>query len=900
MALETATYGQRERLGTVLAGLLAALPQPLVEQAFAAAAALEDGWDRERAVVGLASASGAALIPAAVQVLMAIPDERAQVEGFCVLIRMLPADLVRTIWEQAWAMRKPESRRSLLVSLVAYVPADLFVQVEAFAFASDDDQDRAWLIPALAPQLPPALWERAAEVIGLIKDVHVRDGARGRLVQALPASAMPLARRVIGEVQDRPFQLLYLLQLRAKGIADHQASIDQDLAALLGAAAPGLDYGVLLQFLPAFVPGDTPLPASVIDRIWTLIRPMFRQITRPMLVSLLMQHPPTAERQELYAELVEALCESTDEQLLVGAFTAMIPHLSIDLHGRILDKIQSLGSSWVAARGITALAGRLSPALHAQALFITRGLVATHQQRQRLLIEPLIALAEDLPIAEQQALYQEALGLAQTIRDDYEQMITILGVLPAVRPARRARLYGRLAALPELLDGGYRSEEVLELAEHLPASTRRWVQRMVFAAGMAHPAMFTHCLTRFSGRLRQQAAARLLRDVAAQPQEENAADYAMRGLVACIPALPRRLLGAALRVARRHPNHQQFAQALAMLAGRARPSHQRGLYDEALASIRGQLFPHLGATACAQALPYLPETLAAVIAPEVLGRVLAGEPYRDTKALAQLGPCLPPAALEAAIQRIGTYPAASDRVTAWMPLVPALPANRQEAAYRALFTHVLHIGEMGGYSHALTTLIPHLPPALLPQALEAARQVPNKWTWKTDALYPQAEAADKAHDQLCASLAALLPRLPADQHATVAAEALAAARLMSQVSTRAWTLLRLLPCLPSEWRPSIAAEILHTSYVPTSYDWGRDHLFKQLVPWLARRAAAKDDTPAPLRADWQRVVRGIVRYGRSPFLESLAALTPWLTSMATSAEIAAISMALCDITDCWP
>jgi hypothetical protein len=115
-------------------------------------------------------------------------------------------------------------------------------------------------------------------------------------------------------------------------------------------------------------------------------------------------------------------------------------------------------------------------------------------------------------------------------------------------------------------------------------------------------------------------------------------------------------------------------------------------------------------------------------------------------------------------------------------------------------------------ARVLMVLAPHLPPALLPQALEAAHAITNKWR--------RAEA-----------LTELAPHLPSHDYLALLSQALASARAITDDWARAAALTTLAPHLPLADQPAVYTLALASAHAITD-DWARARALTVLAPHL--------------------------------------------------------------------
>jgi hypothetical protein len=205
---------------------------------------------------------------------------------------------------------------------------------------------------------------------------------------------------------------------------------------------------------------------------------------------------------------------------------------------------------------------------------------------------------------------------------------------------------------------------------------------------------------------------------------------------------------------------------------------------------------------------------------------------------------LPPALLVALVQ-VGT-PAGKWSAAAALEHIAHMPdSQRQADCIEALLEAGVElpweralevaraIGDAAARARALAALAPHLPPALLPEALAAAREIERE-------------------DLRIATLAALAPHLPPNEQPIVYAEALAAARAIERGRARADELAALAPHLPPNEQPIVYAEALAAARA-IGDEWSRSQALAALAPHLppALLPAALAAARAIEREEWR-------------------------------------------------
>lgn len=190
----------------------------------------------------------------------------------------------------------------------------------------------------------------------------------------------------------------------------------------------------------------------------------------------------------------------------------------------------------------------------------------------------------------------------------------------------------------------------------------------------------------------------------------------------------------------------------------------------------------------------------------------ASKPEQRAEDLAALVPHLAGELVEEAVASLCEIREADDRIEALNIIASHLPLELQERAWREALAAAREIEYAWRHSATtLTTLVPHLPPELMSEALDAARKIGNS-EWRSEALaalaprLPQELQEHAWREALAAgcevgddwrrsrALDALAPHLPSD----LMGEALAAARKVEYAWWRSSTLAALASHLPTE------------------------------------------------------------------------------------------------------
>ena len=412
--------------------------------------------------------------------------------------------------------------------------------------------------------------------------------------------------------------------------------------------------------------------------------------------------------------------------------------------------------------------------------------------------------------------------------------ITIGGALDLISymESNRSRIYALIdvaaladaALADEVLEaardygGSYGwSHALAELAAKLPAERRGPMvqQALNLALAITDPEDRANAIAALAPHIPAEQRDAALREAIKATTNIETGKFAFLALAALAPVLPPDLLEPARSAARGIGDDFCRTRALAKLAPYAPPPTRHTALREALQTARDVKAPDLRALALARPAPDLMlDALQAV-------REIGGT-HKDTEALALMAPH-----------------AAEDRREAL--LREAFEAARDE-----------HYDFMKG--PALAALAPHLPPDLLPPAVDMARELRD----------------DRSR---CEALAALAARLPDDDRVAMLREALAAAREVDVDYERSLTLADLAPYLPSQ----LVGEALASAR--GIYD---DYASAKALARLVKHVGAGQ------REEVLRLALNAARGDGSAFMPRslLAALAPHLSDSAYNALLA--------------
>jgi hypothetical protein len=784
-----------------LAGLAPQLPPDLLAAAVELAHTMTDPYSQVRALTGLAP-----YLPepdrAVRQALTAIPTSAgafglSQAEALIGLAPQLPADLLTTALEVARAITDPGYQALALASLAPYLaePERRHALADALA-AIRTYNDLAYRARTLVgftrslPHLPPELLAAAVEAARAIPAPGEQAGVLADLAPQLPSELLTTALDLARAITDPDSQVRALTGLarhlpepdRRNALADALTAIPtipypwhqvQALAML----APLLPLELLATALEVASAITEPYSkAQALASLAPLLPPellataleVARAITGPgdqaIALADLAPHLAEPDRHQALTDALTAITTSTNSISQANALIGLAPLLPPDLLATALEVTRAITNPEYQVRALIGLAPLLPPDLLATALEVTRAITNPFHQANAL-----IGLAPQLPAD----LLATALEVARANTNPDSQVRALTGLalrLPA--PERRNALADALTAIPAITDPDDEVQALASLALQLPPD------------------------------LPSDQLAAALDLVRAIPAPDDQAQ-ALAGLA---PHLPPGQLATALEVARAITNPEYQALALAGLAPYLAEPERRHALADALTAIRG--YPDLThqvqtLAGFARLVPYLPpELLAAaldlvraipapgeqarllsVLAPQLPRELLATAleaasaitvPYNQAQALVNLAPHLPPDQLATALDLARTPELLSAGTSALVALVACLPeSERPEVLVEALAAHQVQPQDLR--AETLASLVPSLPPALLPRVLTAAHAIDSPedrtlvmtalvkasnsacLTWELHWRSELAAAARKGRAHVMADLAAIHP-----------------------------------------------------------------------------------------------------------------------------------------------
>lgn len=802
------------------------LPAPVLEQALAAALALQDSACRVEAVAGLAPHLPAALLPRALAAVVEIEDESRRATALGRLAPHLPEALCRQALAATWRMRDSAARCRAQAGVAPHLPP--YWRDKALSAALDclgrvHHARVTPLLAAMAPHLPPVLQPRALALAESQPDSLSR-------VNALAALLPHLAVEHREPATD--------LALRATLLIRGEPGRAEAIARLLSLLPPRPGRQDEAQAAPF-------LPAGVMESALSMVSAMADGSARGTALSAM---APFLDRR-LAGEALSAARTIQDERACARALASLAPLLDSGQQRLALLRVGSLADEKARAIALVALAPVLAPGLLPGALAEARRITD-----ERALAMALAGVAPAFDEAGRAGI----LAVAADVADPAMRLDALLGVLPCLsatqrvgaieaawraiqalgneqaRVAAMTRLaphlalpgdeegdgvtarHGQvldeaLASLAAIRDPERRCQALLALMPHLPASRRDEALAALPLDGQLPAAAVLALIPHLPASLQAAAAGQALAAAGRLPGPAR-----LRVIDGLVPYLDGAQLGEALAAARSIADEEEQVQALVALApaldtpGRREVLRAVGRLPEAWkrAAILAALVPHLPGALRSEAVALVrePDRAAALVAlvapapprqagsgegkqapgaaglPGVVPHVLrsarrAGDCWAGALALTTLvrlaGDDERPAILREAVEAARGLDDACCRAQTLARLAPHLAGEaRQEVAARVLQAVQACAAGPGArlLGQALAAVAPFLPAGQVPAALAEARRlaVPRAWPRR-----PEENA-----------LAALARRLPQE---TVRQE-LAAAGTIRGLHLRAQTL----------------------------------------------------------------------------------------------------------------
>ena len=428
---------------------------------------------------------------------------------------------------------------------------------------------------------------------------------------------------------------------------------------------------------------------------------------------------------------------------------------------------------------INSLAGEIPPklleSLLAQQVWTTgRGLAHARQVPNPVQqIRSLACVSRHLKDPQKSAVLAEALSALEAIDHEPDRG----GLLAELAPdLSESLLTPALKLTGKIAEEKGRAWVLWKLASHLTEPVQ--IQSLAIVRSIGDEYQRAEALAALAPHLAEAAQAEAL-ELAGAFEAEKERAWVLGRLAAQLPEV---LLGKSLAIVRSIGDGYQRAEALAGLAPQlagaplAEALELAGAFEDEKerAWLLGRLAPHL------------PEPLQ--------GRSLAiarsiGDEYQRAEALAGLAPQLSQPMLRQALEAAQAFADEGERAWTLGAVGMRFSGTERTRTLADALATVRVIKDEGRKAWALRELAPHLPEALLEEALEVAQEMQG----------PASRAS---------ALSSVAPRLAPASRKEVLALALATARLIADATERAATMRILAPHLPEALEAKAWAELL--------------------------------------------------------------------------------------------
>jgi len=803
------------------------LPAPVLEQALAAALALQDPACRVEAVTGLAPHLPAALLPQALAAVVEIEDESCRATALGRLAPHLPEALCRQALAATWRMRDAAARCQAQAGVAPHLPP--YWRDKALSAALDGlgrvHHARVTpLLAAMAPHLPPVLQPRALALAETQPDSLSR-------VDALAALLPHLAVEHREPATD--------LALRATLLIRGEPGRAEAMARLLSLLPPRpARQGGKAEAAPF-------LPAGVMERALSMVAAMADGSARGTALSAL---APFLDRR-LAGEALLAARTIQDERACARALASLAPLLDSGQQRQALLRVGTLADEKGRAIALVGLAPVLAPGLLPGALAEARRItderalamalagvapafdeagrsgilaVAADVADPAMRLDALLGVLPCLSATQWVGAIEAAWRAIQALGDEQARVAAMTRLAPHLAPpgdeeedgvkARHGQVLDEaLASLAAIRGPERRCQALLALMPHLPASRRDEALAALPLDGQLPAAAVLTLIPHLPTLLQAAAAGQALAAAGRLPGPAR-----LRVIDGLVPYLDGEQLGQALVAARTIADDEEQVQALVALAptldtpGRRQVLQAVGRLPEAWkrAAILSALVPHLPEALRSEAVALVrePDRAAALVAlvepapaphagpgeggqapgaaglPGAVPHILqsarrAGDCWTGALALTTLvrlaGDDERPAILREALEAARGLDDACCRAQTLARIAPHLAGEaRQEAATRVLqAVQACAAGPRARLlGQALAAIAPFLPAGQVPAAMAEARRLAAPQAWPRR---PQENA-----------LAALARRLPEE----AVRQELAAAGTIRDLHLRAQTL----------------------------------------------------------------------------------------------------------------
>jgi hypothetical protein len=701
-------------------------------------------------------ANRAEVLAQALRAAKEIVNPKARTNALAVLAPGLPEAERSGVLDEALhatqTIKEEWFRAEALTVLAPALPDSLLGAALQTAKAIEYEPTRAKALAALAPQLPKALLGEALQTAREFRICECRTQALAALMPYVPTAERP---SVLGEA----------LQT-ANAFGDERLRA-RSLAALASHLVPGLPRDALQSAITGIEDCDS----------------------RALALAALAPHLVEPERTSMFADGLKAAGVAKYEETRVEFIAAVGSHLPTELSRQALIMATTISEDYLRANALSVLAPHLPRELLRDALQAAKAIedeghrlkaledLAPHLPKALLIealkaTEPvgdegprakaLAALAKHLPNALRNRAQMAALETLKAVRDDQSRV----EVLRLLAPCLHVELFGEaLRAAKQIRDDNPRAEALTAFAPYLPDS-------LLGETLQASDALY---------------------------EVERA-----RTLAALAPRLSGSVLRTALAGARAIKNEWQRAEALIALALRSPGAERADLLAEALRAARA--LGYVGSKA--RVLTVVAQHLSAAQRAAALDEALqaareVGDNYSRVWCLLDVACLLPKGerravaaeALQAARAiEVRTSNDSANAASALTAVAPHLPETQRTGTLVDALNFVMAITNVKSLTCSLLRLIPHLPQALLGQALQVTRTIHD---------YPSRVQA----------LIAVARHLPEAEHADILGEALQAARWIPkwQYEPRAQAMIAVAAILPEANRANVLGEVLQSA-----------------------------------------------------------------------------------------
>jgi hypothetical protein len=822
-----------EHQAAVLADLAPHLPDHLLTEAVAAAAAIEIEEFRCQALTGLApyvaieqrhAILTQALAAAAAITYSRTLDPHGDPERAAMLIKLapqLPEDLLSQAVAVAASISAESERAQALTGLAPYLPVNLLVDAYAAANALTSN-GKAGALGGLAPFLPEDLRTQAlASVAALSSDIGHGGILAMLLPKARPDQRHALAAQILRlvSVPDRapehltPGRMVEGIDYEALDRARRRSDMQKGQAKVLAALSPYL-------------------AADLYARAVEIAATLDNNEARAEALASLAPYAPADERPAVLAQAMDAIAAASVAWYdgMPTVLTTLAPHLPADLLARAVAYAGTFSEDQQ-AQVLTDLGPFLPADVHTQAVAVAAAITNT-----QIRVQALAGLALSAPEQQRASVLRQAVAAASITSDAFQRAGTYSALASCSSPEQQSAVLARaLNAVAAVADDSSRTNALVRLAPQLPADLLP--QAMDIAVNIGSAGYTSRALVGLARYLPQDLLARAVAK-AGEITDQVASIEALAGLAPYLDNDKRMAV---------------FTQAASLMA-----TVQPMFKSHAQAAVLTALVPCLGVAAFPRAIDMAkniedpPRRVRTLIALALhmpadqrgipLALVVKNLADADNCAdiLTEIAPHLPAELLPHALAEAAAIRFSPDRVKAFVGLAPYLPVD----VLTRIVATVGSLPAQGMQAALLSGLAPHLPAELLIPALTTAI-VMTELTAKATAL------------------AGLVPCLTASQRLVVLPEAIAAASEASP-ETKAAAFTALAPYLPADQQSALLVEAVDAATRPR--DMSRAQTLAKLAPLLSEDLLARALTGATAIVDEQARVAALESL--APYLDA--------------------------------